>query len=58
LFNYSIKENVLYGKQFASNQEIKSACDIANASQFIEANEIEELFEDTPEALLNLLKNK
>ena len=39
LFNYSIKDNVLYGNQFASNQEIVSACNVANARDFIEVVE-------------------
>jgi len=36
LFNYSVKDNVLYGKQSASNQEILDACKVANAREFIE----------------------
>ncbi len=37
LFNTTIKENVLWGKPDASDKEIKSACDSAQASEFIEA---------------------
>jgi ABC-type multidrug transport system fused ATPase/permease subunit len=33
------KDNVLYGKQFASNEEIVSACNVANARDFIEVEE-------------------
>lgn len=37
LFNYSIKENILYGKDDARNSEIKEAAEIANAIEFIES---------------------
>jgi ABC-type multidrug transport system fused ATPase/permease subunit len=36
LFNYSVKENILYGKIKASNEDIKKAAEIANATEFIE----------------------
>lgn len=36
LFNYTIKENILYGKMDAMNSEIVEAADIANAREFIE----------------------
>lgn len=35
LFNYSIHENILYGKKDASNSEIKKAAETANALEFI-----------------------
>jgi len=38
VFNYSILENVLYGKSDASNDEIYNATTIANANEFIEGN--------------------
>lgn len=41
LFNYSVKENVLYGKLKASNAEIKQAVEIANASEFVESQALE-----------------
>ncbi len=37
LFNYTIRENILYGKSFASDAEIRDAAQIANALEFIEA---------------------
>jgi ABC-type multidrug transport system fused ATPase/permease subunit len=37
LFNYSISENVLYGKMNAKNSEINEAASIANALEFIES---------------------
>lgn len=36
IFNYSIMENVLYGKLDASNQDIYNACELANCNDFIE----------------------
>lgn len=41
LFNYSVKENILYGNLHASNAEIKNAVDIANATEFIESQTLE-----------------
>lgn len=35
LFNYSILENILYGKLYALNSEVKNASEIANAMEFI-----------------------
>lgn len=35
LFNYSIKENILYGKVNARNSELVEAAEISNASEFI-----------------------
>ena len=36
LFNYSIKENILYGKENCKDSEIREAAFIANAVEFIE----------------------
>ncbi|KAK8860637.1 hypothetical protein M9Y10_012302 [Tritrichomonas musculus] len=36
LFNKSIKENILYGKKDASDEEILASAEIANAKKFIE----------------------
>lgn len=38
LFNYSIVENILYGKMTASNSDLKDAAEVANAMEFIESN--------------------
>jgi len=40
LFSYSLKENILYGKMKASNQEITNAATVANALEFIEDKEL------------------
>jgi len=51
LFNYSIKENVLYGNQRASNTEILNSCEIANARVFIENDDLEHAVEDNVKSL-------
>lgn len=38
LFNQTIEENIKFGKQDATNEEIRRACEQANALQFIESN--------------------
>jgi ABC-type multidrug transport system fused ATPase/permease subunit len=42
LFNMSIKDNILYGNDKASDIQIRQVCEQANALQFIESN-IEDL---------------
>ena len=37
LFNYSIKENILYGKENCHDSEVRAAAGIANALEFIES---------------------
>ncbi len=51
LFNYTIAENILYGKDQASNEEIHAAAQVANALEFIESDELLHTFEDTSAAL-------
>lgn len=36
IFNYSIKENILYGNTDARNSEIVNVANIANCNEFIE----------------------
>lgn len=36
IFNYSILDNILYGKGDATNTEVKKACQLANCLEFIE----------------------
>lgn len=38
LWNQSIKANVLYGKPEATDAEVRHACELANATSFIESN--------------------
>jgi ABC-type multidrug transport system fused ATPase/permease subunit len=35
IFNYSILENILYGKIDAKNSEIMDAAEVANCTEFI-----------------------
>ena len=52
LFNYSILENILYGKSDARNSEILEAAGIANANEFIQSKQILNSVDDSAEALL------
>ena len=47
LFNYTVKENILYGNVSASNKEVRDAVAIANATEFIESPDLEKAFDDT-----------
>lgn len=53
LFNYTIKENILYGKTDATNEQVEIAAERANAMEFIDANTISTTFEDSAFVLLN-----
>ena len=57
LFNYTIKENILYGKSKASNQEIMDAVKVSNAAEFIEGNDLEDAFDDDAESLRKALEH-
>jgi ATP-binding cassette, subfamily B, multidrug efflux pump len=56
LFNYTISENILYGKSDAKNSQIRGATQIANAAEFIESAEIENSFDESADALLKELQ--
>jgi ABC-type multidrug transport system fused ATPase/permease subunit len=58
LFNYSIKENVLYGNQTAPNAKIIEACEIANARVFIESDELEHAVEDNVKSLREAMESQ
>ena len=53
LFNYTVKENILYGKSDAKDSDIREAAVIANAIEFIESNELSETYEDSAIVLRN-----
>ena len=57
LFNYSIKENILYGTMEATNEEIRASALIANATEFIEADDLSQAFDDKPASLLKALQS-
>ena len=55
LFNYSLGENILYGKLKASNQEVYDSAKVANALEFIESKELSTAFSDDPVSLRDAL---
>lgn len=58
IFNYSIKDNVLYGKGDARNSEIVTCTNIANCNEFIEKGQLD-VFDDSPAGLVKAMeKNK
>lgn len=58
IFNYSILENILYGKLDATNSEVLEASTVANCTEFIEAQSFAK-FDDSPVGLLNeMIKSK
>lgn len=57
IFNYSILENVLYGNLNATNTEVLEATQIANCTEFIEANSFKGV-EEQPVELLKAMKQK
>jgi len=57
LFNYSVKENILYGNLLATNEDIVNAAEIANAREFIESDTLQHQLVDDPTQLLNLMKS-
>lgn len=57
LFNYSIKENILYGNQKASNAGLVDAAQTSNSLGFIESNELESAIEDNAQALFKAMES-
>jgi ATP-binding cassette subfamily B (MDR/TAP) protein 1 len=53
LFNYTVKENILYGKDTAKDSEVRAATEIANGLEFIESQELQMAFDDSPQILLD-----
>jgi ABC-type multidrug transport system fused ATPase/permease subunit len=58
IFNYSILENVLYGKIDATNTEILESTNLANATEFIEGNNAFKLDEGALSLQTEMEKNK
>lgn len=58
IFNYSILENVLYGKMDATNSEILDSTNLANATEFIEGNNVFKLDEGALSLQTEMEKNK
>jgi ATP-binding cassette, subfamily B (MDR/TAP), member 1 len=60
IFNYSILENILYGKVNATNDEVYEAASIANANEFIENSEaiIDKEEDETSANLVKIMTEK
>ena len=60
IFNYTILENILYGKLDATNSEVREACSVANALEFIEKENFgADMIDESPLSLMNqMIKNK
>jgi ABC-type multidrug transport system fused ATPase/permease subunit len=58
LFNYTIKENILYGDDRAKDSEILDAAKIANALEFIESSQLEFTYEDSAYVLLEAFEKE
>jgi ATP-binding cassette, subfamily B (MDR/TAP), member 1 len=58
IFNYSILENILYGKTNATNTEIVEAAEKANAMEFIENNSLFNVDESAQNLIAEMNKNQ
>lgn len=58
VFNYSILENVLYGKQLAKNSEVLHAAEVANAMEFIDKGDVYDFDEAAANLLLQMKENE
>ena len=56
LFNYTVKENILYGNVSASNKEVRDAVVIANATEFIESPDLHAVCKVRKVAILVVLE--
>lgn len=55
VFNYTLVENILYGKLDASNTEVEEAAEIANCTEFIQKGELVKM-DDSAAALVDEMK--
>ena len=58
IFNYTIIENILYGKTEARNSEILEACTVANALEFIEQNQFLDIDNQASNLITEMNANK
>lgn len=56
IFNYSILENILYGKLDARNTEVMRATEIANCKEFIERGVLSGI-DETPRGILKFMED-
>lgn len=57
LFNYTIKENILYGNEQATNSQILKCAEAANTMEFIQSDELIQQMDDNPATLLKLYQD-
>lgn len=57
IFNYSIKDNILYGCLDATNSAIQNASTIANCNEFIDKGQLDSL-DDSPQGLVQAMKDR
>ena len=58
IFNYSILENVLYGKPNASNSEVYHACEISNCNEFIDGKGVSTVDDSAAGLVKGMQKNE
>lgn len=58
IFNYTILENILYGKEDAFNSEVLAAATEANAMEFIESNSLYDIDESAQNLIAEMTKNE
>lgn len=56
IFNYSILENILYGKLNATNSDVIHSTDTANCKEFIEKGSLKGI-DDTPEGIKKYMED-
>lgn len=58
IFNYTILENILYGKEDAFNSEVLAAATEANAMEFIESNSLYDIDESAQNLIAEMTKKE
>jgi len=58
IFNASIKDNILYGKDDASNEDIKRAAKLSNSLEFIVSDELAKIPPANPALLHRLMQER
>lgn len=58
LFNYSILENILYGKDTALDSEVNAAARLANATEFIEHGNLDQMIDEAERGTASYMLNE
>ena len=56
LFNYTILENILYGSPDSTNRAIRESANIANALEFIESQQLNNIIDESADSLIDEFK--